>query len=171
VPDNTTLVWKPSRHKMVLSIWMTRIFMLMLTITETVTYAFCPFFTCVTYITYSTRLIETAYGSIRGIILPRGRNFVDDVEAFLGVPYASPPVASLRFMPPLTPSHWEGTRVANKYGPACPQLLPDLTNRTEALANMPLLKFTQFLEMSQVVGNQSEDCLYLNIFMPKSGEQ
>lgn len=120
------------------------------------------------YPTFSSRTVKTAYGELRGIIYSRG---VKDVEAFLGVPYASAPIASLRFMPPLTPSRWSGVRLAEKLGPVCPQILPDIANRSEALSKMPLLKFTRFLELSKILTNQSEDCLFLNIYLPsKKGE-
>ncbi|MGA7314862.1 MAG: carboxylesterase family protein [Silvibacterium sp.] len=65
--------------------------------------------------------------------------------AFLGVPYAAPPVGDLRWEPPLAPRPWSGARQAVQYAPACPQLpagwLPYPT--------------------------WSEDCLYLNIWTPK----
>lgn len=51
------------------------------------------------------------------------------VEVFLGVPYATPPIGSLRFMPPVTPTHWRGIRLANKFGPVCPQKFPDINLR------------------------------------------
>lgn len=121
-------------------------------------------------IIFSPRTVTTAYGDLRGIIYSRGGNLVKDVEAFLGVPYASAPIASLRFMPPLTPSRWSGVRVAEKLGPVCPQILPDTANRSEALSKMPLLKFTRFLELSKILTNQSEDCLFLNIYLPKKGK-
>ncbi len=34
---------------------------------------------------------------------------------------------------------------------------------------MPLLKYTRLLDISHLLSNQSEDCLYLNIYMPKPG--
>jgi Carboxylesterase family len=46
---------------------------------------------------YSTRLVRTRYGPLRGIItLTTRARAPREVEAFLGVPYATPPVASLR---------------------------------------------------------------------------
>ena len=43
------------------------------------------------------------------------------VEIFLGVPYASPPIGSLRFMPPVTPIYWKGVKLVNEFAPVCPQ--------------------------------------------------
>lgn len=41
---------------------------------------------------YSTRVVRTKYGPLRGVIV----HVHPPVEAFLGVPYATPPVGSLR---------------------------------------------------------------------------
>lgn len=41
---------------------------------------------------YSTRVVRTKYGALRGIIV----HSYPPVEAFLGVPYATPPIGSLR---------------------------------------------------------------------------
>src|SRR5580698_5365535 len=42
--------------------------------------------------------------------------------AFLGIPYAAPPVGELRWRPPRPATAWSGVRQARGYGPACPQL-------------------------------------------------
>ena len=52
-----------------------------------------------------------------------------NVEAFLGVPYAAPPVGSLRYLPPASPGPWQGIRPATNLPPACPQQFPYLSNR------------------------------------------
>ncbi|XP_076846647.1 thyroglobulin isoform X2 [Brachyhypopomus gauderio] len=65
------------------------------------------------------------------------------VTYFLGVPYARPPIGQLRFSPPL-PSDWTGTWNATFARPSCMQ--PGDTDDF----------------------NTSEDCLYLNIFVPSS---
>lgn len=92
------------------------------------------------------------------------------IEAYLGVPYASPPTGALRFMPPVTPSHWRGTRPADRLAPLCPQHVPlkemIMRNSTEALKRMPLARFEWLRRMIPRASNQSEDCLYLNIYTP-----
>jgi para-nitrobenzyl esterase len=45
-----------------------------------------------------------------------------DEVAFLGVPYAVPPIGELRWRPPNPVRRWSGTRSATQFGAACPQL-------------------------------------------------
>jgi para-nitrobenzyl esterase len=44
--------------------------------------------------------------------------------AFLGMPYAAPPVGDLRFRAPEPAACWEGVRAADSYGSSCLQLVP-----------------------------------------------
>ncbi|MBS2533701.1 carboxylesterase/lipase family protein [Catenulispora sp. NF23] len=64
--------------------------------------------------------------------------------AYLGVPYAAPPTGSRRFLPPAPAAPWHGTLSATAAKPGCPQ---DLS----------------------VGGGGSEDCLYTQIWQPRSG--
>jgi para-nitrobenzyl esterase len=38
------------------------------------------------------------------------------------VPYAEPPTDNLRFEPPQKLSAWKGTKLADTFGPVCPQV-------------------------------------------------
>jgi len=67
--------------------------------------------------------------------------------SFLGVPYAKPPINDLRFKPPVKHPGWSGELKAFSEGNICMQY--------------PLMS-------NKVVG--SEDCLYLNIFVPQTEE-
>jgi hypothetical protein len=116
---------------------------------------------------YSTYVARTKYGPLRGVILQHNHR---PVEAFLGVPYASPPVGSLRYMPPVTPSMWRNLRLADSFSPVCPQRPPDIGNRTEALLEMPRGRLLYLEKLLPLLVNQSEDCLYLNIYVPRGGE-
>ncbi|KAL0273612.1 UNVERIFIED_CONTAM: hypothetical protein PYX00_006244 [Menopon gallinae] len=118
---------------------------------------------------YSTRVVVTKYGPLRGVILQQHFN-QPPVEAFLGVPYATPPVGSLRYMPPVTPSMWKSTKLADSFSPVCPQHLPDIGNRTEALMRLPRGRLVYLEKLLPFLGNQSEDCLYMNIYVPRKGE-
>jgi len=68
------------------------------------------------------------------------------LQVFKGVPFAAPPVGSLRWRPPQPAPAWPGVRRADHFAPECPQVgaYPD-----DAPAE-PM----------------SEDCLYLNIWAP-----
>jgi para-nitrobenzyl esterase len=72
--------------------------------------------------------------------------------AFLGVPYAAPPVGAFRFAAPTSHPGWSTPLVATKLGPACPQLASAMS---ALLPSGNLGSFTT-----------SEDCLTLNIWTP-----
>ncbi|KAG5881171.1 hypothetical protein JTB14_035678 [Gonioctena quinquepunctata] len=119
----------------------------------------------------STRIVQTRYGRLQGLILPMdSHRFLKPIEVFLGVPYATPPVQSNRFSPTRTPSPWDGIRVSDKLGPVCPQKLPDISNETAALERMPKGRLEYLKRLLPYLKNQSEDCLYLNIYAPAQGE-
>uniref|UniRef100_T1KIY2 Carboxylesterase type B domain-containing protein n=1 Tax=Tetranychus urticae TaxID=32264 RepID=T1KIY2_TETUR len=118
---------------------------------------------------YSSRIVSTKYGTLRGFIVNlSGKINLQPVEVFLGVPYASPPVGKLRFMPPVTPAHWNGAKSAHSQGPVCPQNLPNISNTSEALKTMSTGRLRTLKRLIPLLLNQSEDCLYLNIFTPYS---
>lgn len=80
------------------------------------------------------------------------------IVAYLAIPYAQPPLESLRFAPPVTdplPS-WEGVRNASDFAPACLQTKEDYKER-----DLPFLHL-----LSDLTFDTSEDCLYLNVFTP-----
>ncbi|XP_018562601.1 neuroligin-4, Y-linked-like [Anoplophora glabripennis] len=119
----------------------------------------------------STRIVQTRYGRLQGLIVPMdGHRYLKPIEVFLGVPYATPPVQSNRFSPTRTPSPWDGIRVSDKMGPVCPQKLPDISNETAALEKMPRGRLEYLKRLLPYLQNQSEDCLYLNIYTPAQGK-
>ncbi len=67
---------------------------------------------------------------------------------FRGVPFAAPPVGELRWRAPQPPTPWSEVRAADSFGPACPQA---------PRADRP-----------GVLGEVSEDCLTLNLWVPPS---
>lgn len=77
---------------------------------------------------------------------------VDGVDAFLGVPYAAPPVGPLRWTAPQPAPKWRGKRDATRFGAACYQELaqPWGPYTSEFIAGPPI----------------SEDCLFLNVWKP-----
>jgi para-nitrobenzyl esterase len=85
-------------------------------------------------------IVNTAYGSVKGIS-DKGNTW-----CWRGIPYATPPVGSLRWKAPTDPAPWTGIRNASKFASPASQLLPRLG---------PM---------------GSEDCLHLNIWRPKNEE-
>lgn len=115
----------------------------------------------------SSRIVQTKYGKLQGIVLAMDEHrYLSPLEVFLGVPYATPPVGSNRFSPTRTPSPWDGVRVSDRPGPACPQKVPDVDDERTILEKMPKGRLEYLKRLIPYLKNQSEDCLYLNIFAP-----
>ena len=76
-----------------------------------------------------------------------------NVIKFLGIPYAEPPTGSLRFNKPITKNTLDDNFIAKTMPPTCIQ-------------NFLQLKA---LGVDPNTVSQSEDCLYLNVFIPGSG--
>ncbi len=77
--------------------------------------------------------VRTAYGEVIGLI-------EDQSKHFRGIPYAQPPVGTLRWQPPREPEAWTQPRDATQFGPNCPQ--------------------------KSEIENTREDCLTLNVSTP-----
>ncbi|XP_011689096.1 PREDICTED: venom carboxylesterase-6-like [Wasmannia auropunctata] len=94
-------------------------------------------------IIYGDTIAKTPNGILHGKRMPTrlGRN----INAFLGIPYAAPPVGELRFKPPQPPTAWNGTLDATKNAEICTQR-------------------NVYVDQKEIVGN--EDCLYLNVYTP-----
>ncbi|XP_033367037.1 uncharacterized protein LOC117243547 isoform X2 [Bombus vosnesenskii] len=112
-----------------------------------------------------TREVHVKQGRLRGIVVqPRTTYDLQPVDVFRGVPYAEPPVESLRFSPPRSPEPWRGSRQFQDFAPVCPQTLPNLRDEVKPVRYEYLKKLLPHLT------NQSEDCLYLNIYTPHQPE-
>ncbi|XP_045506017.1 neuroligin-4, Y-linked-like [Colias croceus] len=114
-----------------------------------------------------TRIIGTRYGKLQGVILPMDQHkYLKPVEAYLGVPYATPPTGSNRFAPTRAPAPWDDVKTVDHMGPVCPQRLPDISNETLTLERMPKGRLEYLRRLLPRLKNQSEDCLYMNIYTP-----
>ncbi|KAL1777558.1 cholinesterase, partial [Sigmodon hispidus] len=96
-------------------------------------------------------IVTTKSGRIRGLSLPV---LGGTVNAFLGIPYAQPPVGRLRFKKPQPLNKWSGIQNATKYANSCYQ------NIDQTFPGF------QGSEMWNPNTNLSEDCLYLNVWIP-----
>ena len=86
--------------------------------------------------------VKTDRGKVEGKLSADGK-----VRAFLGIPFAAPPVGPLRWKAPQPAEKWHGTRMATNFGSRCMQakLNADMVFRDPGL---------------------SEDCLTLNVWTP-----
>ncbi|XP_023290587.1 neuroligin-4, X-linked isoform X2 [Orussus abietinus] len=120
---------------------------------------------------YASRIVETKSGQIRGILQDLNSHHLDPVEVFRGIPYAAPPTQNLRLKPPAAPKSWSGVKLADTFGAVCPQKYPDISNASSAMGQMPRGRYLQLLRLLTHLRNQSEDCLYLNLYIPGSGSR
>ena len=86
-----------------------------------------------------------ALGELTGFVHENGSH------AWLGIPFAKPPVGDLRWRAPQPPEPWKDTLEATEFGPSCVQFASPAGGRDGADSGEP---------------TGSEDCLYLNVFAP-----
>ncbi|XP_041125854.1 neuroligin-1-like [Polyodon spathula] len=111
----------------------------------------------------SDPMVTTTYGKVRGFKKELGNEILGPVIQFLGVPYAAPPTGERRFQPPEPPSSWSEIRNATQFPPVCPQTVVE--GRLPEV--MLPVWFTNSLDIvSTYVQDQSEDCLFLNMYVP-----
>jgi para-nitrobenzyl esterase len=85
---------------------------------------------------------RTANGVLEGVVSADGK-----VRTFKGIPFAAPPVGPLRWKAPQPAAAWTGVRKATEYSARCMQA--------------PIYSDMIFHDTGP-----SEDCLYLNLWMP-----
>lgn len=88
--------------------------------------------------------IQTQSGQVSGVS-------ENGVLVFKGIPFAAPPVGDLRWREPQPPAPWSGVKAADQFSPICmqPGRYPD----------------------DAPPEPQSEDCLYLNIWLPPGAHE
>lgn len=119
-----------------------------------------PFFTTVACMFATTALmipslagakdvltVKTDGGKVHGKTINNGK-----VHAWLGLPYAAPPINDLRWKAPQHAAKWSGVRDATKYAAHCAQ------NHV-------------FDDMVFQDNGASEDCLYLNVYAPATADK
>ena len=110
--------------------------------------------------TANLTLVGTPYGLVNGgsgnfsstvwnVTSNRTVTTTQERYYWLRLPYAAPPTKDRRWRKPARAANWSGVRGALAYGPPCKQMGPA----------WPSLK---------KVKQSSEDCLTLNIFVPKA---
>lgn len=86
--------------------------------------------------------VKISSGTLQGFTVPHS-----NIRAFLGIPFAAPPVGRLRWRAPQPVKPWKGVRKAVAFAPRCMQL-------------------RIFSDMIFRDNGPSENCLYLNVWTP-----
>ncbi|GGF77628.1 carboxylesterase/lipase family protein [Alteromonas lipolytica] len=82
----------------------------------------------------------------------RGKTLGNNVDAFLGIPYAASTAGENRWRPPQPVTSWQGVKSATDFGPVCVQPEP--------------VEFGPWTDEFLAQGKMSEDCLSLNVWTP-----
>jgi len=96
-------------------------------------------------------VVETKYGRVEGVS-------ENGLYIWLGIPYARPPVGELRWKAPRDPEGWKGVLPAKSF-PNPPVQFAGIMGSLDV----------EKIRNHELIG--SENCLYLNIWRPASGEK
>lgn len=96
-------------------------------------------------------VVNTESGPVQSVTSSAG------CEVFRGIPYAAPPVGELRWRAPQPAAPWDTVRLCSDWGPMC---YPMMWARRGNFYAMEYRDTTAHVRVS-------EDCLYLNIWIPK----
>lgn len=119
-------------------------------------------------VTYKmTREVQVKQGRLTGIVREfHTQSRLNNVDQFLGIAYAEAPVGSRRFMPPSSPLPWLDVKRANRIEAVCPQKLPNLSDPSGYNKG----RYDQIKRLLPYLKRESEDCLYLNLYVTSFGE-
>jgi para-nitrobenzyl esterase len=96
------------------------------------------------------KTVQIDTGAVEGV-----PDVYPSVTAFMGIPYAVPPVGDLRWKPPQPAVKWNGVLNADHFGASCIQAIRDATGGGRA-----------FSDEFRVKDETSENCLTLNVWTP-----
>ncbi|PRD28266.1 UNVERIFIED_CONTAM: Acetylcholinesterase-1 [Trichonephila clavipes] len=111
--------------------------------TKVIIYLFCLIGASV----MADRIVLTNSGPVKGVTVAPGDL---EIEGFLGIPFAEPPVGDSRFRKPVPKNSWTDVYDASKLPPTCVQ------------------NITEIYYWSPDAEHMTEDCLYLNLWVPYS---
>ena len=99
-------------------------------------------------------VVRISDGALTGIV-------AGNVSVFRGIPYAAPPIGTLRWREPQLEAAWVGVRDASQFSRPCMQSLQGTDGFIKPLA--PTYGVTYPVQQL----DPSEDCLYLNVWTPR----
>ena len=100
----------------------------------------------------------TAYGRVGGYV-------EDGINVFRSIPYGAD-TAPVRFQAPLPPTPWTGEKSCDSFTTRAPQLTTLRPNTAPSLGPAGMTPPGAAPRIAPEAGEQSEDCLHLNVFTP-----
>lgn len=109
------------------------------------------------------RTVGKVVNTTSGLIVGHAADGASDVSEYLGIPYAQPPINSLRFQPP---QEYTSRKVFNatSYGFVCPQSDPIDTDSFASIPNLTAAGLPMLQRAYGLLAGESEDCLTLNVW-------
>ncbi len=108
-----------------------------------------------------TAVVHVEQGDLTGVY-----NEDKSVKVYAGIPYAAAPVGELRFKAPQAAESWDGVRVCDTFGPRAMQ--PTDSPLLDSLYHILGFHDYEFKFGDEYIEALSEDCLYLNVFVPEN---
>jgi len=109
-------------------------------------------------------VVNTNLGKLSGI---KDYQNGKTVHVYLGVPYAEPPIGELRFRKPKKLNSWLDVYSADTQPPKCIQMKDSRYNFD--INNNNVYGWNNYNHFEKIP--ESEDCLYLNIYVPQGGAE
>uniref|UniRef100_A0A1I7V3L8 COesterase domain-containing protein n=1 Tax=Caenorhabditis tropicalis TaxID=1561998 RepID=A0A1I7V3L8_9PELO len=120
---------------------------------------------------YDVRSVSTSWGIVKGeVVSPEGDD-LPPVAQYLGIPYGVAPTGQYRFNMAISSAKWTHMpKDARKVSPVCIQTdMPELseTKRFRAFKHTSAQRFDFNHRLLPNLKKQSEDCLYMNVYVPE----
>ncbi|KAL3878505.1 hypothetical protein ACJMK2_030847 [Sinanodonta woodiana] len=113
----------------------------------------CPVLITCVFLPVNGAVVETLNGPVQGMT----ENVLNtDIDIYLSIPYAKPPLGSLRFRKPEPVENWDYVLSTTHLPNSCFQTIDTSWDRFQGV------------EMWNANTNISEDCLYLTLWVPKN---
>lgn len=117
------------------------------------------------------RRFKNNYGDLMGMLITFRNIKLRPVQIFKELPFASVFAKKGRFCPPHKQQAWSDKQISvftskRNYG-VCKQLL---LHEGKLVQQFPLLYIERMQRKSQFIVFQTEDCLFMNLYIPTIGE-
>ncbi|TKR81310.1 hypothetical protein L596_015200 [Steinernema carpocapsae] len=121
---------------------------------------------------YGRKTVSTTFGVVRGETVSPEADDLPPVTQFLGIPYGVAPSGQYRFKMAISAAKWTHLpKDTMRLSAVCHQTgIPELSE-TRAFKIMSAQRFDRLHKLLPFLKPQSEDCLYMNIFVPERLEK